>query len=469
MSQTPEREPAVVAPSGATASDAASASASAEESLYRSRSSWPVTRLAGTALTILLAICVAGPATVDSFHASQWPALLVPALLATVSARLVFEAIDASASGRGVRHHLAPAIAGALVAALFMAGASLILGLHWSAVVGGLTVALCGGTLLGAAACRDFEIRIRLALRRVYFAGSAEARGDLGRELARSDEATLVGTSPIHTHLGSAELRQAVADAEATVLVLDRDAMKVPAIVEAASELNLGGVHVRDLVTYYESEFKKVPLAELTPAWFLFDIAAIHRRPTSRSLGRAVELVLAAGLLLLASPLLALAWAAVRVTSRGPGLYRQRRVGLDGAHFTLLKLRTMTVADETAAWAPSQSHRVTAVGRFLRRFRIDEMPQLFNVIRGDLALIGPRPEQVPIVEALEREIPFYAARHCVRPGLTGWAQVNLGYAGSVEGTIAKLQRDLYYIKHGTLRLDALILWLTVKTMLTGRG
>jgi lipopolysaccharide/colanic/teichoic acid biosynthesis glycosyltransferase len=112
-------------------------------------------------------------------------------------------------------------------------------------------------------------------------------------------------------------------------------------------------------------------------------------------------------------------------------------------------------------------HRITPVGRILRRFRLDELPQLWNVIRGDLALVGPRPEQTAIVEQLEREIPFYAARHCVRPGLTGWAQVNLGYAGSFEGTVAKLQRDLYYIKHSSLRLDGLILWLTLKAVLVG--
>jgi lipopolysaccharide/colanic/teichoic acid biosynthesis glycosyltransferase len=129
----------------------------------------------------------------------------------------------------------------------------------------------------------------------------------------------------------------------------------------------------------------------------------------------------------------------------------------------------MTLADDNASWAPSQAHRVTPVGRLLRRFRIDELPQLWNVLRADLALIGPRPEQVTIAERLEREVPFYSARHCIRPGLTGWAQVNIGYAGSVEGTVAKLQRDLYYIKHGNPRLDGLILWMTLRTILSGRG
>jgi lipopolysaccharide/colanic/teichoic acid biosynthesis glycosyltransferase len=120
-------------------------------------------------------------------------------------------------------------------------------------------------------------------------------------------------------------------------------------------------------------------------------------------------------------------------------------------------------------WAARGDPRRTLVGRFIRRFSLDELPQLWNILRGDLALVGPRPEQVPIVERLDQELPHYNARHCIRPGLTGWAQVNLGYGGSVDGTIAKLQRDLYYVKHQSLRLDALIIWLTLRAVLAGRG
>jgi lipopolysaccharide/colanic/teichoic acid biosynthesis glycosyltransferase len=222
-------------------------------------------------------------------------------------------------------------------------------------------------------------------------------------------------------------------------------------------------------VSYYESEFKKVPLSELSPTWFLFDISSIHHRRAYRAVRRPTEVLLAAVILLLVSPVLLLVVVAIRLTSAGPALYRQRRVGKGGTEFTLLKLRTMHGTDTVPAWATSQAHRVTSIGRFLRRFRIDELPQLWNVIRGDLALIGPRPEQVPIVERLDRELPHYSARHCIRPGLTGWAQVNLGYMGSIEGTIAKLQRDLYYVKHQSLRLDGLILWLTLQAVIAGRG
>lgn len=440
-----------------------------DERAYRSRSSWPVTRLAGAALTALLGVCVAGPATIASLRSSQWPALLLPAALATLSARVTFEAFDSGARGHGIRSHLLPAATGALLATMFMAAASVVLGLPWSAAVGAATAALASGTLLAAGVLRDLEIRVRLALRRVFFAGSADARGDLATELAHSQEARLAGSLAIPGPLSTRAIVSAVQASQATVLVLDHEALRLAAVVEAASQLNLAGVHVRELIGYYEAEFKKVPLAELTPTWFLFDIASVHERPISRALRRLLELAIAILALALCAPLLAVAFAVVRCTSRGPGIYRQRRVGRHGAEFTLLKLRTMRDAGGGPAWATAETHRITPVGRLLRRYRLDELPQLWNVIRGDLALVGPRPEQIPIAEQLEREIPFYSARQSVRPGLTGWAQVNMGYGGSFEGTLAKLQRDLYYVKHGSFRLDCLIMWLTLRTVLTGRG
>jgi lipopolysaccharide/colanic/teichoic acid biosynthesis glycosyltransferase len=312
------------------------------------------------------------------------------------------------------------------------------------------------------------EIRVRLGLRRVFFVGSTDTRHELERELERRHDARLVGATA-GAVIAPDRLVQRVLDARATVLVLDGAALQVPTVIEAAKQLNLDGVRVRELVSYYESEFKKVPLTEVTPAWFLFDISPIHRRRAYRVARRGAETLAAAVFLFCALPVLAAAVLAIKLTSPGPALYRQRRVGRGGSHFTLVKLRTMLGDPPSPAWAASEELRVTAVGRFLRRFRIDELPQLANVIRGDLALIGPRPEQVPIVQRLERELPHYAARHCIRPGLTGWAQVHLGYAGSLEGTVAKLQRDLYYVKHSSVRLDGLILWLTFKTLIAGRG
>ncbi len=441
-----------------------------DERAYRSHSSWPVTRLPAAATTLILGLAVAAPAVTHDLGSKLWPALLLPALLATLAARLVFESIDGSLAGRGVQVHLAAAAAGAAVGTLVMAAATLILGLKAAALVELLPFALGALALTCAGFVRDLEIRVRLALRRVYFAGSADSLRELRQELTRSPEASLVGSTGARSPQSSEAIAGAIRETRATVLVLDRDAAHASAIVAAAQALG-DDVHVRDLLTYYESEFKKVPLTELTPAWFLFERQEHHRQVLSSSARRAIVRVTAAILLLVAAPLIAAMMVAIRLTSPGPAIFRQTRVGKDGSRFRLVKLRTMlvanqAVADQSASWATDEDHRITPLGRVLRRYRLDELPQLWNVLRGELALVGPRPEQVPIVELLEREIPFYAARHTVRPGLTGWAQVNLGYSGSLEGARAKLQRDLYYVKHRGLRLDLLILWLTLKAVFT---
>jgi lipopolysaccharide/colanic/teichoic acid biosynthesis glycosyltransferase len=446
-----------------------------EDRAFDDAPSWPVTRLASWTLTLLLALAILAPAAARSSDRVEWLVLVVPTILATVGSRALFEVIGFAAERRGPLGYLGAAAPSALLAAGVMAGASAIVGIGSSPGTSVLTVSLATVTLATAGAARGFEIRLRSAMRRVYFIGSGEAQRDLARELARHHDATLVGAAVLQPHPAAVDgvaLAQAVLASRATVVVLDGLAMRVPQLVETATLLNLRGLRIRELMSYYEREFKKIPLAELSPTWFLFDIAPIHHQRLYRSLRRGTDVILAGALLLCALPLTVLAALAIRLTSPGPALYRQRRVGMEGEEFTLLKLRTMTQpvsTDAQAAWGPVHAHRVTPVGKVMRRFRFDELPQLWNVIRGDLALIGPRPEQVPIAARLAQDLPHYSSRHCIRPGVTGWAQVNLGYGGSVEGTVAKLQRDLYYMKHHNLRLDALIVWLTVKAVLAGRG
>ncbi len=439
-------------------------SGNVDAQLYRNRSSWPVTRGAALGVTLMLGFAVAGPALVRGLSSQLWPVLLLPALLATLAARLVFESIDGALAGRGTRLHLPAAAAGATAGSLVMAASVLILDTHPTTVIELLPWALALLALVSAGLVRDLEIRVRLALRRVYFAGSADSLRELQRELVRSPEARLVGAVGVRAPLTSEALAEAITDSRATVLVLDREAAHTPTIVAAAAALSGRRLHVRDLLSYYESEFEKVPLTELTPAWFLFEHPDQHRRALSTAVRRAIVMAAAGVLLLVSLPLVTLLMLAITLTSPGPAIFRQTRVGKSGELFTLVKLRTMTLSDDSGAWATDHDHRITPLGRVLRRFRLDELPQLWNVLRGELALVGPRPEQVPIVERLEQQIPFYAARHTVRPGLTGWAQVNLGYSGSLEGTRAKLQRDLYYVKHRSLRLDLLILWLTLKAI-----
>jgi lipopolysaccharide/colanic/teichoic acid biosynthesis glycosyltransferase len=162
----------------------------------------------------------------------------------------------------------------------------------------------------------------------------------------------------------------------------------------------------------------------------------------------------------------------VKATSKGPALYRQKRVGLGGAPFVLYKFRSMRLDAEAgtgAVWAVKNDPRVTPLGRWLRRLRIDELPQLFNVIRGEMVIVGPRPERPEFVKTLGEKIPFYPQRHCVKPGITGWAQISHKYGDNLEDTLTKLEYDLYYIKHMSLSLDGYIIFHTLKVMLLSRG
>jgi lipopolysaccharide/colanic/teichoic acid biosynthesis glycosyltransferase len=321
-----------------------------------------------------------------------------------------------------------------------------------------------------AAAARAVELRVRRASRMVYLVGSEEQRRDLQRQARRHGDMRIVGFKRFgEADAGGrdpARLAERIAGARATTLVLSAGAMRDETICAAAALCNVQGRRVRTLSGFYEEQFKRIPLSELTTSWFLFDIAEIHRPRLYAASKRAFESLLAGLLLLTFTPLLALSAAAVALSGRGGVLYRQPRVGRDGEPFTIVKFRTMRPADGAppAAWATSDGARITRVGGWLRRFRLDELPQLWNVLRGQLSLIGPRPEQVGIVRELESKIPFYAARHVVRPGLTGWAQVCSGYGGSLHGALEKLQLDLYYVKHQSLRLDLLILASTMRAV-----
>jgi len=339
----------------------------------------------------------------------------------------------------------------------------------WAMVTSFLVVP---GVFAIAAELRGIEIRAGWARRRLFFIGSLDQQSALTRDARRHGDISVVGhadASTLTTHgFDEDGLFRQIIESRATMVVLTAEAARDHRICSLASRINLTGRRVRDLNGFYERTFHKIPLSELTPSWFLFDIAAIHRPRLYGTLKRSGELAIASLLLLLAAPVLLAAALAVRLSSPGPVLFRQQRVGLHDEPFTLLKFRTMRdTADLATGWASEHGARVTPVGRLLRRLRIDELPQLWNVFRGELSLIGPRPEQVALVKDLEAGVPFYTLRHSVRPGLTGWAQVNHGYGGSHVGTLAKLQYDFYYVRHQGLRLDLLILALTWRAILRG--
>jgi exopolysaccharide biosynthesis polyprenyl glycosylphosphotransferase len=186
---------------------------------------------------------------------------------------------------------------------------------------------------------------------------------------------------------------------------------------------------------------------------------------------RTMDVALAFTALVLSLPPMAIVACAIRLDSKGPILFRQQRVGERGRVFVLKKFRSMTVDAERdgPVWATARDPRVTRVGRWLRRSRLDELPQFWNVLAGDMSFVGPRPERPEFVETLQREIPFYRGRHSVRPGITGWAQVRHPYAASVEDSMEKLQYDLYYIKNLSPLLDLVVLLSTLQVVLFGRG
>jgi exopolysaccharide biosynthesis polyprenyl glycosylphosphotransferase len=187
---------------------------------------------------------------------------------------------------------------------------------------------------------------------------------------------------------------------------------------------------------------------------------------------RAMDILLAAGGLLVASPVMALLCVVIKLTSPGPIFYHQARVGQNGRGFSVHKFRSMLVNAEAgtgAVWAQSNDPRITWIGRIIRKTRFDELPQLWNVLVGDMSLVGPRPERPEFVTQLTDEIPFYGQRHVVKPGVTGWAQVRYAYGASVRDSLEKLQYDLFYIKHMSLAFDTYILFETMKTVVLRRG
>jgi sugar transferase (PEP-CTERM system associated) len=241
--------------------------------------------------------------------------------------------------------------------------------------------------------------------------------------------------------------------------------------MEPLLEMKLNGVTFDHLASVYERYTGKIAVENLRPSWLIFSAGF---RTTRRVLAvkRILDVSVSLAALIVSLPIMVLVAIAVRMSSPGPVLYHQQRVGERGRVFTLHKFRSMRIdaeADSGAVWSQDGDTRVTRVGRFLRKMRFDELPQLWNVMRGDMSLVGPRPERPEFIEQLTRQIPYYGQRHIVRPGLTGWAQVRYAYGSSVEDAMEKLQYDLFYIKHMSLGMDLLIALSTVKTVLSRRG
>jgi lipopolysaccharide/colanic/teichoic acid biosynthesis glycosyltransferase len=304
----------------------------------------------------------------------------------------------------------------------------------------------------GAAVAERMRSDLGSASRRFEFAGRIAPPGgddDSGRALAELDG-----------------LRQAVVEHGIGLLILSSSVPRLLVFDRLVSCCLDLPVKLVELTSFYEAVFGYVPISEMNVVWFQYLVDPYSRLP-HRFVKRAIDLV---GAALLAVPALPLCGVLMLVVRRdgGPGIFRQERIGEGGRTFTLYKLRTMRPSSGSdAQWAAIDDPRVTPSGRLLRCTHLDELPQLLNVLRGEMSLVGPRPEQPPVVERLERDLPFYQRRHLIRPGITGWAQIRCGYARSDLGSMWKHCHDLYYLKHRSIRIDLWILLVSVRLALLG--
>ncbi|HEY9467343.1 MAG TPA: TIGR03013 family XrtA/PEP-CTERM system glycosyltransferase [Vicinamibacterales bacterium] len=236
-------------------------------------------------------------------------------------------------------------------------------------------------------------------------------------------------------------------------------------------QMKLDGVRFDHLASVYEECTGKIAVENLRPSWFIFS-SGFRKSRSLEAAKRAMDIVMSLIGIVLTAPIMLMVAALVRITSPGPVIYQQQRVGKNGRVFTLYKFRSMRNDAEKhtgAVWATAGDTRVTPIGRFLRKARLDELPQFWNVLRGDMSFVGPRPERPEFVNELTRQIPFYGERHTVRPGLTGWAQVTFRYGATVEDSMEKLQCDLFYIKNLSIALDLFVILKTIQTVVLRRG
>jgi sugar transferase (PEP-CTERM system associated) len=258
--------------------------------------------------------------------------------------------------------------------------------------------------------------------------------------------------------------------ASEVVLALEERRNAIP--LDDLLRIKTTGVHVNEISSFLERETGRVDLDSVNPSWLIFSDGFSSGRRLSGIAKRLFDVIASLLLLLATAPIIFLFAIAVKLESKGPAFYRQVRVGLFGQPYTVLKLRSMRSDAELegkAMWASHNDPRITLIGRFIRKVRIDELPQTWNVLKGEMSFVGPRPERPEFVADLEQQLSYYAERHMVKPGITGWAQINYPYGASIEDSRHKLEYDLYYAKNYTPFLDLLILLQTIRVIIWPEG
>lgn len=267
-------------------------------------------------------------------------------------------------------------------------------------------------------------------------------------------------------------LPQHVIDLEVSEVVLALEERRNALPVADLLTIKTTGVHVNDLSSFLERETGRVDLDSVNPSWFIFSDGFSSGRRLSTTFKRGFDIFLSFLLLLLTGPVILLFALLIRLESRGGSFFKQERVGLYGQKFNILKLRSMRADAEPngkAIWASENDPRITRIGNFIRKVRIDELPQAWSVLKGEMSFVGPRPERPQFVDDLQTQMPYYAERHIVKPGITGWAQINYPYGASTEDSRHKLEYDLYYAKNYTPFLDLLIILQTIRVVLWPEG
>ena len=328
------------------------------------------------------------------------------------------------------------------------------------------------GVFLGTAAFR----------RRVLVLGAGK-RAQRLRELGDLPESGFVIVGYVGMSEGAQVVEEAIARTAIHNLKRHVENLGVSEVVLALEErrnalplkdllrIKTAGVHVNDFSSFLERETGRVDLDTVNPSWLIFSDGFSSGRALSGVAKRLFDITASLLLLVLSAPFIVFGALAVKLDSKGPALYRQTRVGLFGQTFEVIKLRSMRTDAEVdgAQWAAKDDPRVTRIGKFLRKTRIDELPQTWSVLKGEMSFVGPRPERPEFVADLEDKLSYYAERHMVKPGITGWAQVNYPYGASIEDSRHKLEYDLYYVKNYTPFLDLLILLQTLRVVLWNEG
>jgi sugar transferase (PEP-CTERM system associated) len=347
-----------------------------------------------------------------------------------------------------------------------------------------IALVLTATAISGMRAGLDLVWHLTTREKRVLILGDGEIALATARELERRVDLNFqVAGFVTPEHTGSNELlgRPVLGDkGELRAIARDQRISKIIVAVEDLRDalptrdlvrLRIQGVEIEDAHSALAALTGRVWLRAVRSSWFVFS-AGFQRSKTTLLLKRVIDLAVGLVGVVLFSPIIALTAIAIRLDSKGPVLYRQPRVGLAGKVFDLVKFRSMQTdaeSDKGAQWAQKNDPRITRVGRFLRKYRLDELPQFLNVIRGEMSFVGPRPERPVFVEQLREQIPFYDERHSVRPGVTGWAQVEYGYGASVEDAVRKLEYELFYLKNLSIVFDIAIVFRTIRVVLFASG